>query len=413
MEELALEVVNLWKGFRMQETRHDSFKEAVSSLFSKKQGPDDIFYALKYVSFNLRKGESLGIIGKNGAGKSTLLRVLSGISQPDQGYINFYGRTVSVIDIGAGFHPELTGRENIYLSASLYKFSRKETDENLERILAFADIGRFIDEPVKNYSSGMYLRLAFAIITCLDADIYLIDEVINVGDADFQVKCKIRIEELMAAGKTMLIASHNLNEIMTLCPRIMLMEDGMIVQEGGIEVIQKYLTRALPQYFLFENSAFYHIKDFTATGFRPKGISILDCGLSNVKSLEDGIDSSTGFTVYFDVELSEIKPFVIRLKVYDSTGILIFGCSSYRQAAALNETGKYRIEFNMPANIFNDRMYAIDMVLFGDNGKELLMKFDKLISFKIASPETAGPNSLPENMPGMMKPVVKINTQKI
>ena len=247
MDEPVLEVKHVSKTFRLHSAHADTIKGALSGFFSPAQRKANTFVALNDISFNVYKGEALGIIGENGAGKSTLLRVLAGIIPPDTGEINFYGHAVSILEVGTGFNPELTGSENIYLSASLYHFTRKKIEERFDEIVAFSGIGKFIDQPVKAYSSGMYLRLAFSILTCLDADIYLIDEVINVGDANFQTKCKKRMEDLIAQGKTLLIASHNMNEIVTLCGRIISLEKGSIVQSGSLEVIQKYMTQTLPQ----------------------------------------------------------------------------------------------------------------------------------------------------------------------
>jgi ABC-type polysaccharide/polyol phosphate transport system ATPase subunit len=413
MSEVVMEVKNLSKSFKMRDNRLDSVKGTIAQLFTRKQDRSKDFCALKNVSFNLHRGEALGVIGKNGAGKSTLLRLLSGISQPDEGEINFYGKAVSILDIGAGFHPELTGRENVYLSASLYKFTKEKIDERFKEIVDFSGIEKFIDEPVKNYSSGMYLRLAFSIITCLDADIYMIDEVINVGDANFQMKCKSRIEDLIATGKTLLIASHNLNEISILCNRIILMEGGVIVDEGGNDVIQKYMTRALPEFFSFEGNDFYHLRDIKGSTDVAGLLKINTCGIEGYKVVEQGIDFRVSFKIFMELELKVAIPVVIRLKVYDSTGVLVFICTSLEGIEKINSEGVYRFEFEMPANIFNARMYSIDFAAFNAETKTLLLNADKFLTLKMSGEKSGKEDYLPDRFPGIIRPLIPTRVLKI
>ena len=409
-----LEVKNLSKSFRMRENRIDSLKGSIANFFNSKSAVVDDFHALKDVSFNLERGEALGIIGKNGAGKSTLLRILSGISQPDQGEINFYGKAVSILDIGAGFHPELTGRENIYLSASLYKFTRKKIEERFNEIVEFSGIGKFIEEPVKNYSSGMYLRLAFSIITCLDADIYLIDEVVNVGDANFQMKCKNKIEELIAAGKTLLIASHNMNEISVLCNRIILMEYGQIIETGGPDIIQKYMTIALPQYFQFNEGEFFHIKNLSESPFEQKNLRMDKYGIKDYTSNKAGISTNHPFTVFLDIDLAEVIRTEIRLKFYDATGALIFTCSSgHEETMRVEQMGKYHLEFHIPANLLNTRLYSVELRVVNMDKQTLMFKADKFISIKMADNSLGADGNRELILQGLVKPLVPVSVTKL
>lgn len=413
MSEIALEVKNLSKRFRKRDSNADSLKGAITQLFSAGKQKDGEFEALKNVSFDLSKGEALGIIGRNGAGKSTLLRILAGISRPDDGVVNFYGKAVSILDIGAGFHPELTGRENIYLSASLYKFSKEKIEQRFNQIVEFSDIAEFIDEPVKNYSSGMYLRLAFSIITFLDADIYLIDEVINVGDANFQTKCKQRIEELITAGKTLLIASHSMNEISVLCNRIILMEHGQIVESGGPDIIQKYLTMALSQYFQFEGSEGYHKRDISEVIGQIPQLKILNSGLKNHKLVNGGISNRQGFTIYFEVQLLQPVNLEIKMRFYDATGVLIFACTNMQSTVTANTTGAYSIEFNVPPNIFNDRLYTVDLFLSNISTETLFTRIDKFLVLKMVDdkPENVAESGM--RLPGLIKPGVTVEVRKV
>jgi lipopolysaccharide transport system ATP-binding protein len=204
----------------------------------------DEFWALRDVSFALERGETLGIIGSNGAGKSTILKLLSGVTAPTLGEITIRGRLSALIEVGSGFHPELTGRENIYLSGSILGMRRREIASKLEAIIDFAGVRDFIEVPVKHYSSGMYLRLGFSIAAHLEPDILLLDEVLAVGDAEFQIKCLERINELHQHGRTIVFISHDLGAVERLCERAILMEHGRIVDVGPTrEITRRYLER--------------------------------------------------------------------------------------------------------------------------------------------------------------------------
>ncbi|HWQ34196.1 MAG TPA: ABC transporter ATP-binding protein [Blastocatellia bacterium] len=203
------------------------------------------FYAVRDVSFEVRRGEALGIIGHNGAGKSTILRMLSGITTPTDGEIIINGQLSALIEVGSGFHPELTGRENIYLNGAILGMRRRDITARLDSIIDFAGVRKFIDVPVKRYSSGMYVRLGFSIAAHLDPDILLLDEVLAVGDAAFQAKCLQRIGELERAGKTIIFISHDLRAVEQLCDRVLLLQQGRVVAEGRPrEVIAEYHRRS-------------------------------------------------------------------------------------------------------------------------------------------------------------------------
>src|SRR5829696_3051771 len=206
---------------------------------------DETIWALKDVSFQIQPGEVVGIIGRNGAGKSTLLKILSGITDPTEGYADIYGRVGSLLEVGTGFHPELTGRENIYLNGAILGMKRAEIDRQFDAIVEFAEVEKFIDTAVKHYSSGMYLRLAVAVAAHLEPEILLVDEVLAVGDAAFQKKCMGKMEEVAREGRTVVFVSHNMDAIRRLCAHTLLLDHGQVVARGDSEsVIARYLTRS-------------------------------------------------------------------------------------------------------------------------------------------------------------------------
>src|SRR5438876_5014189 len=191
------------------------------------------FWALKNVSFEVKKGEVLGIIGRNGAGKSTLLKILSRITEPTEGQVVLRGRVASLLEVGTGFHPELTGRENIFLNGAILGMTQREIRKKFDEIVAFAEVERFLDTPVKRYSSGMYVRLAFAVAAHLEPEILVVDEVLAVGDAEFQRKCLGKMDEVSRReGRTVLFVSHNMGVITSLCPRAIWLEEGSIREDG-------------------------------------------------------------------------------------------------------------------------------------------------------------------------------------
>lgn len=220
------------------------------------------FWALDNVSFEVKKGETLGIIGPNGAGKTTILKLIAGILYPDKGKVEVNGKVGSLIEIGAGFHPLLTGRENIYVNGAILGMSKKEIDEKIDDIIEFADIGDFIDTPVKYYSSGMYVRLGFSIAIHSNPDILLVDEILAVGDYNFQMKCFSKMKELIKKGITLLIVSHNLENLSRISEKIFYVKKGEIVEKGKTnEVLNKYQQQEKIKFFLKDIPEVYSTED--------------------------------------------------------------------------------------------------------------------------------------------------------
>jgi len=257
MSDLAIRVEKLGKQYRIGATQpgYRTFREAlidgVTAPINRMRGlahtaEDRAIWALRDVSFEVRRGEVLGIIGRNGAGKTTLLKILSRITEPTEGCAELYGRVGSLLEVGTGFHPELSGRENIYLNGAILGMKRSEIQRRFDEIVTFAEVERFIDTPVKHYSSGMYMRLAFAVAAHLEPDILLIDEVLAVGDAAFQKKCLNKMQDVGQQGRTVLFVSHNIPAITRLCPRTILLDNGKVLRDGpSHQVVSIYLGSGL------------------------------------------------------------------------------------------------------------------------------------------------------------------------
>ena len=256
MSELAIRVKNVSKFYRIgardtYKTLRDVVADAAKRPFlavqavargHRGQRPEERFWALRNVSFEVKQGEVLGIIGRNGAGKSTLLKILSRITEPSEGRVEGYGRVGSLLEVGTGFHPELTGRENIYLNGAILGMTRAEINRKFDEIVAFAEIDQFLDTPVKRYSSGMYVRLAFAVAAHLEPEILIVDEVLAVGDAAFQKKCLGKMGDVAQSGRTILFVSHNLAMIQALCNRAIVLRHSTILRDGSVtEAVATYL----------------------------------------------------------------------------------------------------------------------------------------------------------------------------
>jgi len=281
MPKTVIRVENLWKQYRLGTINHGTLKQDIQSWWARMRGRYDpnamidpshqpvdvstthsppvlenprlkaprtkhqeqIFYALRNLNFEVRQGETLGIIGKNGAGKSTLLKILSRVTTPTRGTIKLNGRVASLLEIGTGFHPELTGRENVFLNGTILGMKKNEIHRKFDDIVHFAGVEQFIDTPVKRYSSGMYVRLAFAVAAHIDPDILVVDEVLAIGDADFQKKCVQTMQDSAGKGRTVLFVSHNMESVRSLCSRGILLERGEIADSGEIDhVIESYLA---------------------------------------------------------------------------------------------------------------------------------------------------------------------------
>jgi lipopolysaccharide transport system ATP-binding protein len=286
-----------------------------SSAMSISDSTHEEFWALKDVSFEIKQGDRVGIIGRNGAGKSTLLKILSRITEPTTGKIQIKGRVASLLEVGTGFHPELTGRENIYLNGSILGMSKGEIQKKFDEIVAFAEVEKFLDTPVKRYSSGMYVRLAFAVAAHLEPEILIVDEVLAVGDVQFQKKCLGKMEEVGKEGRTVIFVSHNMSAVESLCDRGILLQSGCLILNGNPqEAIKTYLEKA---YTLSKDVSIEQRKDRGGSGkIRVTNFRILDSEENEVSSLQSGKD------YYFEVRYlnktgKRLNDIVVSLDILD------------------------------------------------------------------------------------------------
>jgi ABC-type polysaccharide/polyol phosphate transport system ATPase subunit len=239
VSEAAVVVDNVSKKFRLYKEKNDSLKTA---LMRGRRSVHEDFWALNDVSFEVPEGSTFGLVGRNGSGKSTLLKCLAKILYPNSGSITSKGKVASLLEVGSGFHPELSGRENVYLNGSILGMSRKDVDKKFDEIVDFSGVRKFIDQPVKNYSSGMYVRLGFSVAINVDPDVLVVDEILAVGDAAFQAKCKEKFAEFRRAGKTVILVTHSMGNIRDMCDHAAWLDNGSLVQVGDARSVIKAYT---------------------------------------------------------------------------------------------------------------------------------------------------------------------------
>jgi lipopolysaccharide transport system ATP-binding protein len=303
----AIRVEDLGKRYRIgglpsgYRTLRDALASSVRRLSRREPPPStDTIWALRHINFNVERGQVLGIIGRNGAGKSTLLKLLSRVTDPTEGKAEIYGRVGSLLEVGTGFHPELTGRENIYLNGAILGMKRAEIERKFDEIVDFAEVRKFIDTPVKRYSSGMYLRLAFGVAAHLEPEILVVDEVLAVGDAEFQRKCLGKMSDVAHEGRTVLFVSHNMSAILRLTEETIVLDKGQIVMRGPTpEAVDFYMTSEMARSGerRWEPGDDYQ----TSNPFHPLAIRVLD----SQGRVADRVLSSEDFSVELEYELQE------------------------------------------------------------------------------------------------------------
>ncbi|MGA9533880.1 MAG: ABC transporter ATP-binding protein [Anaerolineales bacterium] len=385
------------------------FRYLASTLRPARQ--DEILWALKDVSFQVAHGEVLGIVGRNGAGKSTLLKILSRITEPTEGGATIYGRIGSLLEVGTGFHPELTGRENIYLSGAILGMRRAEIDRKFDEIVAFAEVQRFLDTQVKRYSSGMYVRLAFAVAAHLDPEILIIDEVLAVGDAAFQKKCLGKMGDVATAGRTVVFVSHNMVAIQNLCQRALWLDDGKILDAGQpSEVVSNYLSAA--------NESMVH-REWPDISTAP-GNDRVKIRAVRVRP-EDGelADQLTmDSPVNVEVEFWNLDPgatLLLGWRFFTQNQAIAFTSSSGEFAADFAgepmQSGLYRGTCHVPANLLNEGGYELRLYVYQDRGK-VLFRMDEALVFDIINTGER-PGYRYSREPGAVRPLLSWDTTKI
>lgn len=320
------------------------------------------FWALKDVSFEINKGDRVGIIGRNGAGKSTLLKILSRIAEPTSGRIKISGRVASLLEVGTGFHPELTGRENIYLNGAILGMTRKEIQRNFDEIVAFAEVEKFLDTPVKRYSSGMYVRLAFSVAAHLETEILIVDEVLAVGDIAFQQKCMTRMSEVAEHGRTLLFVSHNMGAISQLCNSAILLNQGQLVEQSNNvgSLVQNYLNGgATNSDASWVNSSSAYNNEW----FTPKTFYV---GTESGARISETLGINSDIYIYIEGDCKQSNPATqVGVAVYGTDGQLIFW--SFTTDSNSNwvgiKAGFNRLRLTIPAYTLNEGVYSAELAV--------------------------------------------------
>lgn len=378
-----LSIHNLSKKYFINEGRsgEQTFRESLSGIFKNNFfAKKEEFWALQDISFDVMPGESIGIIGKNGAGKSTLLKILSRITPPTKGEITVRGRIASLLEVGTGFHSELTGRENIFLNGSILGMKRSEIKNKFDEIVSFSGVEKFIDTPIKHYSSGMQLRLAFAVAAFLENEVLVIDEVLAVGDAEFQKKCLGKMEDVSKnEGRTVLFVSHNMEAVQNLCKSATLLVEGkMELHSDANTVIKKYFhsmqqAQLNQSWELNEAPGNKHLKWLSVCAYNSKG----------EKSFT--FMNSEEIIFKFEFELNNLahSNFDISFHLSDDNGVLVYAGSSAYTHSVNFENGKYQFDVSFPKNILNYGSYYLSRLMAIVDKKYIVHELNDAIYFEV------------------------------
>ncbi len=401
MSDTTINVKNLSKRYRigLKEEMYDSLLGKISSWvlspltnfgriqklsrFKNKGDGEDIIWALNDISFDVQHGEILGIIGRNGAGKSTLLKILSRIVEPTAGTALLYGRVASLLEIGTGFHKELSGRENIYLNGTILGMKRDEIKAKFDEIVEFSEIGKFIDTPVKRYSSGMYVRLAFAVAAHLDPEILIVDEVLAVGDAAFQKKCLGKMSDTANSGRTVLFVSHNMHTIQSLCTRAILLDEGKIIKDGNThEVVSNYLTPTQENTIDGESD----LRNWLGLRKSPGKIRA-----TYLRTLDKNGNTCSTFKIYdpitFELEIENISKngFVVSFLVKDTQGTLVYQVRSQDSNIDTEHVpSSVTVQMTIPELKVVEKQYAVD-VWVGNHFDQMEDLLEGAIAFDVVN----------------------------
>jgi lipopolysaccharide transport system ATP-binding protein len=419
-DSIAVRVQHVSKQFRLgaRQNKHPTLREALATSAARvarrmvsKDSEDErrILRALEDVSFEVRTGETLGIIGANGAGKSTLLKVLAQVIEPTTGRAEIHGRLGSLLEVGTGFHQELTGRENIFLNGAILGMRRSEILQRFDEIVAFAEVERFIDTPVKFYSSGMYLRLAFAVAAHLEPEILLVDEVLAVGDAAFQQKCMGKMSDVARHGRTILFVSHNMIAMEGLCDRVIWMREGRLVEDGPARaVVANYLrsvatTQTEREWSDPATAPGNELVRMHAVRVRPEGGRVGDV-----------ISVATPFVIEFEYWRTDPGARLVpSLHLYNEHGVTVFNIGPPEHSPWLerrDEPALVRDVCHVPANFLNDGLHRVSFALI--KGRELAFWLDGALAFDVHD-DVALRNSWYGKWDGVVRPRLDWHTETI
>lgn len=399
MTDIAVQVENLSKRYRIgqRENINGSRGSAVASLVTlpirnfrrlrrlskfdeNARHTEDTLWALKDISFEVKEGEALGIIGPNGAGKSTLLKILTRITEPTEGHATISGRVGSLLEVGTGFHPELTGRENVYLNGSVLGMRRKEIERKFDDIVDFSGVEKFIDTPVKRYSTGMKVRLAFSVAAHVEPEVLLVDEVLAVGDAAFQRRCLGRMSDETKRGRTVLFVSHNMGAILSLCSRAVWIEDGQLKQDGPPhDVIRSYLMSAAEGQATWNHSS---------TTPHNSEVTFKSARLLTMENEPTAIvDYGSEFLVEVGYEIVRpMEDVIITIQVMDMLGNLIFeswDTDTIDWSFGAREPGDYMSTCKIPAGLLRPGQYELSIVAFVTRSR-IIEKCERVLTFDVS-----------------------------
>lgn len=356
------------------------------------------FWALKEISFDIQQGDRVGIIGRNGAGKSTLLKILSRITEPTSGKASIKGRVASLLEVGTGFHPELTGRENIYLNGAILGMHRREISKKFDEIVTFAEVERFLDTPVKRYSSGMYVRLAFAVAAHLEPEILIVDEVLAVGDAQFQKKCLGKMQDVGQEGRTVLFVSHNMLAVSALCNSAIVLDKGQLILEATPETaVRKYLdSKSAEQCASME----WSIDD--APGNDTIKLTRV-AALNEHQQASRYFDRSESIHLQLEYAMPSIQrlPIAPQIRIFDESGVCVF--VSYKPQTWINASAnsKYKSVCVIPGHCMNNQRYFLDVYFTTPHTREIHLHVENAISFEVIDSDR---DSNFGNIPGAVRP---------
>lgn len=372
-DEVVLKVENVYKNFKLPHEKTTSIKSSIVNIFKSKDKTIEVQHALKDISFEVKKGEFFGILGRNGSGKSTLLKILAEIYTPTKGSVARVGKLVPFIELGVGFNPELTGRENVFLNGALFGFSKKEIEAKYDKIVEFAELEKFMDQKLKNYSSGMQVRLAFSVATHAEADILLIDEVLAVGDADFQRKCYSFFKSLKKQGKTVIFVTHDMGAVNEYCDRAMLINDSLKVKEGKANVISNEYLK------LFNNAEEAEVKPSADAKDRWGVGGVVFDKITAKVNKENQVDVSVTCHAEKDIEGA-----VIGFRIKSGTGDLVTGENNQQHGPALDLKAKEKVALSWQIpDIFSSDTYSVDATIRLTDNVTICDNWDNAGSFVI------------------------------